>query len=524
LQIKSHICSLIGIIAIPVLLLCACAPPYQPNGSGFSNQFGINYTNNLWDQIADSFSLPDETSTNPMVRAQIDWYMSHEKLLQSMINNARPYLYYVYQQVQKRHLPGEFALLPLVESGYNPTAGSSAGAIGLWQMMPETALSYGLKINRWYNGPLDIEASTSAALDHLVYLNKVFNHDWLLTIAAYDGGEGKVEKMIQKNIKQGKPTDFWNLNLPMETKGYVSKLLALAVIMSHPNEYPIDIPSIPAAPYFGEVSLDSQIDLTSAAKMANMDLKDLCKLNPEYPHLITAPKQNCKLLLPTDKVDEFTQALQDTPKADLTSNKSNFVIRNTVNYFNAIKNTAPDVMMLSHTVKHGETIASIASAYHLTPTQIQIWNGLKKDQKLIPGTHITIWPMKKNQRIAADLSYTVQTGDTLSSVAQHFHISVNTILRHNQLDSNELTPGQILKISSIPVRYRVIIYKLQHTDTLAIIAQNYNVSVKNLMRWNHLYNNHIHAGQKIVIYQAINQMESTIETSNVEKQNVSSSN
>lgn len=359
-------------------MFCACTPiPNRPYQTASDTQT-LKSMNNLWDQIAQGFSLPSETSDNPAVRNQINWYITHPILFEAMVNNAKPYLYYVYQQVQARHLPGELTLLPLVESGYNPTACSPAGAIGMWQMMPETALSYGLKINRWYEGPKDIVASTNAALDHLVYLNKIFNHDWLLTIAAYDGGEGKVQKMIEKNQRKNQPTDFWHLDLPVETKDYVSKLLAIAVIIRHPNIYHLHVPSIPATSYFKEVTVHSQIDLESAAKIAHMKLKDISTLNPEFRQLVTTPQHNTTLLLPTDKADQFNKALKNTPKTSLVN----------------IKNT------------------------------------------------------------------------------------------------------------SIKIKNQLIIYKIQHNDSLPMIAEDYNVSIYNIMRWNHLKDPHqIHAGQKIIIYQ-----------------------
>lgn len=187
------------------------------------------HNSDLWSVLQHQFTL-NHYENNPAVKAQIEWFLKRKKYIYKLAENAQPYLYYILTQVDKRKLPAEMVLLPMIESAYDPFAFSSAGASGLWQMMPGTASGFGLKQNWWYDGRRDIVASTNAALDYLSYLQSFFNGNWLLAIAAYDSGEGTVLSATRKNIAKGEPTDFWSLNLPRETQAYIPKLLALAEI------------------------------------------------------------------------------------------------------------------------------------------------------------------------------------------------------------------------------------------------------------------------------------------------------
>jgi len=200
-------------------------------------------TYDIWDRIRADFSLPDNYKNVPAVQAQLKWYKTHPEHLNKIIKNSEPYLEYIVSQVEEKGLPGEIALLPFIESNFNPFAYSHAGATGIWQMMPGTASGYGVTINWWYDGRRDIIESTKTALNYITYLGDYFNQNWLNAIAAYDSGEGKVRKAVNKQ-KLKKISNFWTLKLPDETKSYLPKLIALKEIIQNPDKYKISLPSI----------------------------------------------------------------------------------------------------------------------------------------------------------------------------------------------------------------------------------------------------------------------------------------
>jgi membrane-bound lytic murein transglycosylase D len=257
----------------------------------------------LWAKLGQGLKIPD-AENRPEVQEQIRWFIAHPSYLERTTERARPYLYTVYEEVKSRNLPTELVLLPINESAYYPFSYSSTGATGIWQLMPGTANDWGLKHNFWYDGRRDIFDSTNAALDYLTYLNNYFNGDWLLTLAAYDTGEGNVQKAIARNLREGLPTDFWSLHLSSETRTYVPRLLALASIIAHPDRYPASLPSVDAKAVVGSVEVDHQIKLTDAAELAGISVNQLKVLNPGLSRTATDP-ESTKLLLPVDSIDNF---------------------------------------------------------------------------------------------------------------------------------------------------------------------------------------------------------------------------
>jgi membrane-bound lytic murein transglycosylase D len=509
-----------------------------------------SYTSNLWDVITDRFSLPDETTANRSVRAQVNWYMRHQSLMTRQATSASPFLYYIYQQVRAKHMPSEIALLPMIESGYNPFANSHAGAVGLWQLMPSTASGYGVNVNWWYDGRRDVIASTKSALTYLAYLNKFFHGNWLLAIAAYNSGEGTVQKAVLRNKRLGRSTSFWQLKLPAETRTYVIELLALATILNHPNEFPANFPSIPDQPYFTVANVGSQIDLAYAAKMAGLSLTTLTNLNAGYNRWATDPAGPYKLLIPIDREAQFMTALRYAPKNKLmtwqryqirrgdslstiarrfhatiniieninhirngqihvgsyilvpmdSKNIENIAIAQQRNYFQS-QHSIPDVKVLHHIVKRGESLASIARDYRVSLRKLAFWNGMRMNQVLTPGTDLTIWPSKLTRYAGrASIVYTVRPGDSLSKIAGRYHTTVAAIKRHNQLNTTLLKPGQRLNIPVVKEAQKIV-YAVKRGDTLSKIAKHYGVSLSNILRWNHIKDAHkIFVGERLVIY------------------------
>ncbi|HEX4045658.1 MAG TPA: transglycosylase SLT domain-containing protein, partial [Gammaproteobacteria bacterium] len=227
------------------------------------------YADDLWDVLRESFTLSHYES-HPAVQEKINWYMNNQGILQRSAARAAPYLYYISQQVKKRHLPAELVLIPIVESGYNPFSLSHMGAAGIWQLMPNTATGYGVKQDLWYDGRRDIIVSTKAALNYLAYLQNFFEGNWLYALAAYNTGEGNVLSAIKRNVRDARHIDFWSLPVARETKDYVPSLLALAIIISHPERYPVKLPPVRNAPYLAEIDIGTQINLKYAASLAGI--------------------------------------------------------------------------------------------------------------------------------------------------------------------------------------------------------------------------------------------------------------
>lgn len=294
------------------IIACRSMPPPKPQQPSKPNTYALHKKHDLWHDLRKQFRLSVNTN-NPRIKAQLKWYSRHPKYLLYMMNKAAPYLYYIERKINTRDLPGELALVPMIESEYDPFSYSRAGASGLWQLMPETGSGFGLKQNWWYDGRRDIYASTDAALDYLTHLHQFFNNDWLLAIGAYDCGEGKIQRAMTSNTDRSLPTDFWSLSLPLETTLYVPRLLALSVIVKNPERFGITLPNIVNRPYFDRIDVGTQIDLTKAAKLAGIDLAEMYKLNPGFDHWATDPKGPHLLVLPIDKIDQFKQNLAVAP-------------------------------------------------------------------------------------------------------------------------------------------------------------------------------------------------------------------
>jgi len=230
---------------------------------------------------------------------------------------SEPYLYYILEQIEERGLPAELALLPMVESAFQPTVVSSKGAVGIWQIMPHRGRDSGLLQDAWYDGRRDITASTQAALDYLEFLYETFDDDWFLALAAYNCGPGTVQKAIRKNRRHGLGTSFWELELPLQSKQFVPKLLALAEIIQNASDYGMLLPIIDNQPYFVAIDIGTKLDLKVAARLAGIHIKVLQKLNPGYKQGTTHPKKSHQLLLPVENAETFEINL-----AKLTSVKS----------------------------------------------------------------------------------------------------------------------------------------------------------------------------------------------------------
>lgn len=280
-----------------------------------STKQGFNKNDLIWDRLISLYALPE--INDPRVEQELNWYLDHPDYIARVQKRAEPYLYQIVNEIEAQQIPGEMALLPIVESAFQPEAVSSAAAAGLWQFMPATGKLFGLEQNRWYDGRRDIYRSTQAAASYLKDLSETFGGDWLLALASYNYGKGNIQKAIDRNLINGEPTDYWSLRgLPQETRAYVPKLLAIAKLFAHADEYNIPLHPIRNRPVFEVVEIGSAMNLEQAAAMANTDTEQFLKLNPGYKNNVTAPDGPTHLLIPAEQVSSFKEKLDQIPEEE----------------------------------------------------------------------------------------------------------------------------------------------------------------------------------------------------------------
>ncbi len=305
-----------AVVSLSLVLLTGCATLIEPSNSSTSGDLSpvkagsvkrdkvakLDLPNDLWERIRKGYQMPD--LENDLANDRTQWYASKPDYLQRMTERSNKYLYHIVEELEARKMPTELALLPFIESAFNPQAVSSARASGMWQFMPKTGKSFDLKQNAFRDDRRDVQASTRAALDYLERLHKMFG-DWHLALAAYNWGEGNVGKAIARNKRAGLPTGYTDLNMPMETRMYVPKLQAMKNIVGNPPQYGVVLPSIPNHPYFQSVPLPRDMDVSVAAKLADISEQDFKALNPSAhrPVLLAAGSPN--ILLPWDNAEVF---------------------------------------------------------------------------------------------------------------------------------------------------------------------------------------------------------------------------
>lgn len=436
-------------------------------------------SNDSWGVVRQQFSL-DHQLNQPEVQQQIHWLVSHPKYFNKLYE-AEPFIYHIITEIQKRHMPGELALIPMLESAYNPFAYSGAGAAGLWQLMPKTGEHLGVEGDWWMDGRRSIGSSTTAALNYFQHLNHFFKGDWLLAIAAYDCGEGTIQRLLKQ--RPAYERSVWYLSLPHETQIYVPRLLALAEIIAHPHQYHITLPYVPHEPYFKEIHVDGQIDLNQAAELAGVAYHELLKLNPGFNHWATSPNHP-KLLIPIKNVAQFAQNIAKTP-VHIRSSFEHYI------------------------VKTGDTLTSISNRFHAQSAWLKEINHLKSEQ-LTPGMVLDIpslksqWmPYKKTVRPIEPILpkqyktlHIVQVKESLEEIAKQYQISPEDIQNWNQLASLKLAPGQKLTIwrqTTGQTTYTVVI-----GDSFNQIAKKQHISPQYLSRLNpNITKNKLKPGMKI---------------------------
>lgn len=487
---------------------------------------------NLWDVLRDEFSLP-HYENNPVVQERIEWFMNNQDFLLRSVNRASPYLHYILQQVKKRHLPAELVLLPIVESGYNPFATSPVGAAGIWQLMPGTATGLGVQQDWWYDGRRDVIASTRAALNYLAYLQSFFDGNWLLAIAAYNTGEGNVLAAIRRNINDGRDTDFWSLPVAQETRNYVPSILALAIIISKPNQYPIYFPPVRNAPYLAQFDVRSKINLKVAAALAGISYNKMLQLNPGFNR--AAAKGPYKLVLPIESVEQFSENLVRSPYHEtstpswthyrmkagdtLTTVSKKFKIPvDEIRRFNHLAKNNPrrgtNILIPDDGTKIAPSTPSISAiSFDDAPPKRKLKNlgdsiATKVSKKLIQAE---ISSGKAYNLQPGDTIYMVRSSDTLEKIAKRFQITPQALRTANRL-KGQVSAGKHLVIPThrvatnlarVEVKKPAVVsnkyYQVKRGDTIAKIAKRFHTSPASIRLANLIDDSSLLEGVSLVI-------------------------
>jgi len=489
-----------------------------------------SYTD-LWSRVASQLNMT--IPTNRRFDAQRAWYARHPNYLKRVSNRASPYLYFIVTEIEKRQLPMELALLPIVESAFDPFAYSHGRAAGMWQFVPRTGKSYGLKQNWWYDGRRDVYLSTLAALDYLTYLNKRFKGDWLHALAAYNSGEGNVRKAIRKNKKKGKPTDFWSLKLPKETKAYVPKLLALADLLNHAvkqqsandiqsklmqadqiqsNETESNWSFIANEPYFQRVETGGQIDLSLIADLSEQKMSDFYQINPAFNRWATPPSGPHYVLLPINKVERFKNNLKTIPSNERIEFKR-YKIKSGDSLSRIASRNSTSVELLRSTnnikgnrIREGKTLLlPIASKSRSKYT--------KSNQQRLLAKHQT-------KRKGHKLTIKVKSGDSFWTLSRRYKVNLRNLAKWNNMAPRDpLKIGQTLVLwITDPNKYanltatsskmsanqktKKIHYKVRNGDSFARIASKFNTSINKIKKWNRLLsrNKYLQPGQSVTLF------------------------
>ena len=506
------------------------SPTESSPNNGISQTDTINIVNDdLWQRIKNGYAMPDSNSA--LISRHENWYSSRPDYMRRMVERSQRYLFHIVEEVEKRGMPTEIALLPMIESAYNPNAYSRSSASGIWQFIPSTGKNFGLKQNWWVDNRRNVTAATDAALTYLQKLHAMFGA-WDLALAAYNAGEGTVGRAIERNRRLGLPTDYESLNLPPETRNYVPKLQAIKNLMTNPNNYGLEIQSIANTAYFTSVKAPAQIDAHLAAKLAEISYDEFIALNPSYNRpVITKSGDSHDLLLPISAAQTYKDNLAAYDK--------------------------PLVSWQTYHAKRGERMDNIAKKFGIQVAQLRDVNGLSSQKKigksstiLVPNGNQTNFKSTETKDSSSSIeavnddsttnnvnseldvasaennnneidpaaqgsvTYKVKRGDRMQAIAKRYGVSVKQIMASNSLKNNRVKAGQLLTIETTTAKKSTSTvssndnattkkktYIVKRGDTLSTIAQKFDVGVIDIKRWNKKVHTHIRPGHKLTIMQ-----------------------
>lgn len=456
----------------------------------------------LLSRVREGFAL--EPIMNRRVQTELDWFVRNPAYLERVFERAQRYMPYIVEELESRNLPLELALLPIVESAYDPFAYSHGRAAGLWQIIPGTAKRFGIRQNWWYDGRRDVVDSTDGALDYLAYLHDLMDGDWLLAVASYNSGEGNVLRSRKRNVAAARPTDFWNLSLPRETSTYVPRLLALVALVRDPAGYGLELPELEDAPQFVATDVGGQLDLALAAELAGIDINTLYAFNAGCNNWATDPSGPHRLVVPIDVADSFVTALAEVPVAER-------------------------IRWQRHKIQSGETLSQIADDYNTTIAAVRNANNLTGNT-IRAGHYLTVpiatRPLdaysksaaarreatQNRERDGTRLEHHVRAGESFWSIGRRYGVSTRELAAWNAMAPRDtLSIGQKLVIwtkgaapAGGPMRdvtTRKLNYTVRRGDSLYLIASKFRITVADLVRWNGIDKNRIlRPGQKLLMY------------------------
>ncbi len=443
-----------------------------------------DFNNDLWKKIRVGFDLP--TIKGKTVKRYQTWFLNNPEYMQRVFKRCELYLHYVVTEIEKRKMPMEIALLPIIESAYNPYAYSRAHASGVWQFIPGTGTKFGIKQNWWVDERRDITVATSAALEYLTILHAEFD-DWQLALAAYNCGENCVRRAILRNKKRGRPTTYKHLRLPRETKRYVPKLQAIKNIIANPQAVGYDLKPIKNAPYFSKVIVNESIDVVLAAKLANLSIPDFLLLNPSYHRPVIIAESHRPILVP--KVNAIT----------FETNLKNL--------------STPKLSWRIYKLKKSRKTKDLAKTFNMSADKLLKINGIRSTDHIIKGTMILV-PTKgitttsnleemwSHQNFTQTTSFykqkifhSVRGGDNLTKISRRYNVSVKSLKSWNKIKGSLIKKGQKLIIYGNPTSHRV-----KAGDTLSGISRKYGISIAKIKKWNKLKTNLIRIGQRLLLY------------------------
>ena len=461
--------------------------------------------NDAWFRLREGMQMVPVN--NARVKAELKWYLDHPGYLQRVMERARPILPFVLDELERRNLPSELALLPIVESAYQAFAYSHGRASGMWQIIPSTGRFLGLKQNWWYDGRRDIIESTHAAISYLDSLSQQFDGDWELALAAYNAGPGKIRSAVRYNRKKKRQTDFWHLTkIRKETRSYVPKMFALRELFANPDKYQLDLVPVTNQVSYEVVELDGQIDLALAAELADISINELYQLNSAFNRWATPPKGPHRLLLPREKAEQFKIGIAEVPP----SKRINWV---------------------RHKIKNGETLSHISRKYRSTVALIREVNSIRGNQiragkyLMVPTAtkSLNTYTLSKNSRITSIQNtnrtgnkriHIVRSGQSLWSISRNYGVTTRALAKWNGIAPiDTLSVGQKLvvwtrkgvsqTVSVNQTRPSNALHALRYTvrkgDSLYLIANRFNIRVADIKRWNQV-GKYLQPGQKLKLY------------------------
>lgn len=395
---------------------------------------------NLWASLARRLEFDGKARGE--VRRELAWYRTQRKFLREVSNRAVPYLHFIAQETRARKLPADLVLLPILESGYQPSVISPYGAAGLWQFMTGTGGKFGLRRTVWVDERLDVVASTQAALAYLDRLQQRFDGDWLLAIAAYNAGWGNIERAIARNRRAGLPTDIWSLRVGGETHRLAARLLALSEIYRDPAKFGITLDTVPDRRYFEPLVLRKPTDLRRLAQMAKIDEAVFRQLNPGFRQWHTGPTSGVRILVPVTNFETATRIAEYLGPSALPPTRTAATRAGTAAAF----------ATRSYSAKRGDSLWSIARRFDTRVATLEKLNRMNRNQPLRVGQRIIVATDDRSTAKTGDgqtVRYRVRQGDSLWTISRQFKVTVQQLLAWNRgVESGSLQPGQELLVSN----------------------------------------------------------------------------